>query len=224
LVLTPRADRALPYLLVGATLLAVGTAAAADHPIDAEACALATDPSAYRGRVVRVRGTVLAGLEIFALGARGCEDRIWLEMSDAGPSAMIGGGGVPRGRVILNVTMQQFIAWAGAGMFKEPSALPWRAAVEEPPITPVRNKTWRKFAKKVSERSPKQAGILCLECRRYTVDATLIGRFDHSAQGFVSQDAQGRVGYTPPGFGHMNGFPFRLVVVEVESFRAKRVE
>lgn len=208
---------AVGVCFLGLTLAPV---VAGDRPTSVAFCDLSAAPEEHENELVKVRGTVISGFEAFALFSPECSDRIWIDMPDTGPQAMIGGGGGYSGRLVPNVTLQQFLEWNRSGAFRELDTLPWQVVDAPPAFQPTRDRMWRQFVKKVAEQQPKKKGVLCMACPKYSITATLIGRFEHRAQGFVTHGADGKVGYHPPGFGHMNAFQSRLVVAQVEAFDA----
>jgi len=213
-------------LVVGCALLGSveGAGAAVPEPVDL--CALVAAPERFADRVVRVRGRVVVGPEISALWSEACHGEIWLDMPGAGPTAMVttdlDGPGC-YGRVVRGVSHDEFVEWAFSGKFKTPDALRWEDVAPPTPIQYVRNGKWRRFVRKVTQQRPERRGVACGYCPRYSVSATLVGRFENSHSGCVKREADGRYHfYGGSGFGHLNGFKSRLLVGEVVAFTASR--
>lgn len=186
-------------------------------------CEVAGAPARFAGQVVRIRATVLSGFEAFALMSSECDYRIWLELVGLHTTSMIGGAHVPDGRVIPEVDATDYLECMATGALRDPTELPWQE-IHPPPLPPVvHDKVWKDFAKKVAKQKRQPWGVKCFYCPKYSVTATFIGRLDFLSQGYMSLNAQGKVGYTFAGFGHMNRYPSRLLVAQVESFEAAPV-
>ena len=205
-------------LFFGMALLA-GRPTEAQQPIETELCSVVAAPQQFSDQPVRVRGKVVVGYELFALGSSVCEGRLWLDMPD-GSSATVAGGGACRGRVVPDVSPARFLEWGRSGLLKTPDALPWRTVAAAPPVHRVRNKTWRGFVQKARELRPLTPAAVCIDCPRYAVTATLLGVVEYQPAGCVTQAPDGALLYQPGGFGPQNQYPARLLVGEVLDFSA----
>ncbi len=212
--------RSLQVAGMVAGLLAASTLLRATEPIPSF-CDVASRPDRFADQVVTVRAQVMVGFEVSLLVASGCASRLWLEMPGAGPRAMVGGGGGCRGRVVPDVSAEQFIALAGSGAFKVPENLPWKEIPAPAPLQHVPSKQWQRFVEKVNKQVPKRHGVVCIDCPRYTVTATLRGRLEYQPNGCVKAAADGKFDYYSGGFGHLNAYPARLVVSDVVDFVAE---
>jgi hypothetical protein len=68
----------------GLHLRPVPTWAQANDPISTTLCEIAKDPSAFDGKLIRVRGTIISGFEAFTLTDKTCASdyRVWLESKE----------------------------------------------------------------------------------------------------------------------------------------------
>lgn len=205
--------------MLGLALLA-GRQTAAQQATETELCAIVAAPQPFSDQPVKVRGNVVVGFELFALGSSACAGRLWLDMSDGSSAAAVAGGGVCRGRVVPDVSPARFLEWGRSGLLRTPDALPWRAVAPAPPVNRVRNKTWRDFLQKTRALRPLTPEAVCIDCPRYAVTATLLGVLEYQPAGCVTQVPDGTLLYQPGGFGPQKEYPARLVVGEVLDFSA----
>jgi hypothetical protein len=156
--------------------------------------------------MIRVTGKVSVGFEVSDLWSQRCRGAIWLEL-DAG--ARFIGSGDCYGRVVPNVSSQQFSDWSAAGRFKVPDSLPWKDVAPPPPLRQVKNGNWRQFVRSL---------------RHDVVSTTLVGRFEHAERdrGCVKQDGERRFVLAGTGYGSLNTYQDRLVIVEVLSSAADK--
>jgi hypothetical protein len=177
-------------------------------PVDVKVCDVVKNPQAFNGQTVRIKGTVMAGFDEFAI--KDATDPncgypvnvIWLDYpagtkGKAGPAA-----------VLVIQPARNF-----AGKFTAPT----RAAV-----TLDKSKDFKQFDSLLAQRHEKGADI-CLGCTRYEVTATLVGRLDSVADTTLARDASGKiVGFG--GFGNMNAYPARLVLESVSDVTPKEID
>jgi hypothetical protein len=180
----------------------------AGAPVDTTVCDVVKKPEAFDGKIVRVKGTVIAGFDEFVItdaADSNCGfpvDAIWLDYppgtkGKAGPAAML--------------TIQP------AKNFTGTITPPTRAAV-----TLDKSKDFKQFDSLLAQRHEKGADM-CLGCTRYEVTATLVGRLDSVADATLKRDAAGKiVGFG--GFGNMNAYPARLVLESVADVTPKEVD
>jgi hypothetical protein len=159
--------------------------------VDATVCDILKDPQGFNGKIVKIKGTVKAGLDEFVVVDTNCGlpvNAIWLSYPEgtnakSGPLAM--------------VELQPAKNFAGT--------------VEEVQRTPVKlewNKDFKQFDQLLA--TPVKSSAMCLGCMRYEVAATLTGRID-GTKAEIKRDASGKiVGIS--GFGNMNAYNARLVL------------
>jgi hypothetical protein len=201
---------------MGLALLA-GRQASAQQSVEADLCTIVAAPQQFSDQLVKLRGNVVVGFELFALGSSACSGGVWLDTSDESSTATVGGC---RGRVVPDVSPARFLEWGRSGLLKTPAALPWRVVAPAPPVSRVRNKTWRRFVQKARERRPLTPDAVCIDCPSYAVTATLLGVLEYQPAGCVTQAPDGTLLYQPGGFGPQNQYPARLLVGEVLDFSA----
>jgi hypothetical protein len=176
--------------------------------MDATVCDVVKKPAPFDGKMVRIKGTVIAGFDEFAIkdaADPNCGfqvDAIWLEYpagtkGKAGPAAI--------------VELQPARNFAGQ------YAAPTRAAV-----TLEKSKDFKQFDSLLAQTHQKNADM-CLGCTRYEVTATLVGRLDTVASATLKRDASGKIaGFG--GFGNMNAYPARLVLQSVTDVTPKEID
>ena len=174
---------------------------------DTTVCDVVRKPAGFDGKIVRIKGTVVAGFDEFIIKDAsdpncGFEvNGIWLAYPQgtkgkAGPAAM------------LNIQP--------AHNFAGKYAAPTRAAV-----TLDKSKDFKQFDSLLAQTHNK--GGMCLGCARYEVTATLIGRLDTVASAAIQRDAAGKI-VSFGGFGNMNAYPARLVLQSVADITPKEVD
>ena len=174
--------------------------------VDTTVCAVLKNPKSFDGKIVKIKGTVVAGFDQFIVrDSSPCGlqvDGIWLSYPQgtkgkAGPAALL----------------QIQPAHNFAGTYTAPT----RAAV-----TLDKSKDFKTFDSLLSQVHNKGAGM-CLGCTRYTVTATLVGRLDGVADATLQHDKAGKVvGFG--GFGNANSYPARLVLQSVADVTPKEVD
>ncbi len=176
--------------------------------MDTTVCDVVKKPASYDGKMVRIKGTVIAGFDEFVIkdaADPNCGfpvNAIWLSYPQgtkgkAGPAAI--------------VTVQP------ARNFTGKYAPPTRT-----PVTLDKSKDFKQFDSLLSQTHEKGAGM-CLGCTRYEVTATLVGRLDTVASAGLTYDAGGKIiGFG--GFGNMNAYPARLVLQSVSDVTPKEVD
>jgi hypothetical protein len=176
----------------------------AGQVVDATPCDILANPQSFDGKIVRLKGTVIAGFEEFAIQASGCKqpaDAIWLSYPEgtkgkAGPAAY--------------VRMQ-------LGRNNPGSA----ASPNRPAVKLEKNKDFKQFDSLLS--TPYKNGGMCLGCVRFVVTATLVGRLDGTNDTLVSRDAVGKfVGVS--GFGNLNRYRARLVLQSVSDVTSQEID
>jgi hypothetical protein len=174
--------------------------------VDTTVCAVLKNPASFDGKIVKIKGTVVAGFDQFIIkDSSPCGlqvDGIWLSYPQgtkgkAGPVALL----------------QVQPAHNFAGTYTAPT----RAAV-----TLDKSKDFKTFDGLMSQPHNKGAGM-CLGCFKYTVTATLVGRLDGVADAGLQHDKAGKItGFG--GFGNANSYPARLVLQSVADITPKEVD
>jgi hypothetical protein len=171
-------------------------------------CDVVKNPEALNGKIVRIKGTVVAGFDEFVIKDAtdpNCGypvNAIWLAYppgtkGKAGPAAML------QIQPARNFT----------GKFTPPV---------RNPVTLDKSKDFKQFDSLLAQKHEKGADM-CLGCTRYEVTATLVGRLDSVADTALQRDASGKiVGFG--GFGNMNAYPARLVLESVTDVTPKEVD
>jgi hypothetical protein len=179
-------------------------AQAADATVDTTVCDILKNPVSFNGKMVRIKGTVSAGLDYFVVQSESCGqgiNAIWL----AYPDGTKGKAG-PLAAVEL-----------------EP-AHNFTGTVDAAPRTAVtldKSKDFKKFDSLLA--SSFKESSMCLACGKYTVSATLVGRLDGVATAGVRRDNTGKiVGWS--GFGNASEYAARLVLQSVADIAEKEVD
>jgi hypothetical protein len=196
-------------VLIGLLLaFGCGLHAQAAAPVDVNVCDVVKNPASFDGKMVRIKGTVVAGFDEFLIkdaSDPNCGyqvNGIWLSYpqgskAKSGPVAM--------------VTAQPARNFAGT----------WKAPTRTP-VTLDKSKEFKQFDSLLAQ--PHQKGAdMCLGCARYEVTATLVGRLDTVADASIKRDASGKItGFG--GFGNMNAYPARLVLQSVSDVAPKEID
>ena len=183
-------------------------AAPATAPVDVKVCDVVKNPASFDGKMVRIKGTVVAGFDEFVIKDAtdpNCGfqvNGIWLSYPQ---------GSKAKSGPVAIVTAQPAHNFAGA----------WKAPTRTP-VTLDKSKDFKQFDSLLSQ--PHQKGLdMCLGCARYEVTATLVGRLDGVADAAIKRDASGKiVGFG--GFGNMNAYPARLVLESVSDVAPKEID
>jgi hypothetical protein len=172
--------------------------------IDAAVYDILANPQSFDGKIVRIKGVVIAGFEEFAIKGSDCNqpvNAIWL----AYPSGTKGKAGP--------------LAFLQLQLAKDSSAQVTN--VDRAPVTLDKNADFKKFDAFLST-TVKTAG-LCLGCVKFTVSATLVGRLDGTKDtGFIRDSAGKVVGIG--GFGNSNAYPARLVLQSVSEISSQEID
>jgi len=126
-------------------------------PIATSLCDVLRSPADYDGKIVRVRGTVIAGFEIFAV-----HDPV-------------------------NADCRVSLKYAGAGPVASTSLGALTPRIDRPAIELRRDVELSRFQRALTaEMYPRYRDIGCMSCLRYEVTASLTGRIDVAVehQGF----------------------------------------
>ena len=177
-------------------------------PIDANVCDVVKNPASFDGKMVRIKGTVVAGFDEFVIKDAtdpNCGfqvNGIWLSYPQ---------GSKAKSGPVAIVTAQP--AHNFAGTLKTPTRTP---------VTLDKSKDFKQFDSLLAQSHQKGADM-CLGCARYEVTATLVGRLDGVADALVKRDASGKI-VGLGGFGNMNAYPARLVLASVSDVTSKEID
>ena len=189
------------YALIVSVLLTVSLHA---QVTDATTCDILINPQSFDGKVVRLKGTVIAGFDEFAIKDPSCNqaiNSIWL----AYPNGTKGKAGAAA-----------FVQIQLGKNNPAPATNPARPAVKLD-----RNKDFKQFDSLLA--APYNAGGMCLGCTRYTVTATLVGRLDGAKTAGVTRDSSGKVA-SADGFGNLNLYRARLVLQSVSDVSSHEID
>jgi hypothetical protein len=190
------------YLLLLMCLAAVTSLQA--QTIDAALCDILSDPQSFDGKVVRVKGTVIAGFEDFIVKDPNCHqsvNAVWLAYPE-GTKAKAGPVGFVQLQLAKNST--------GTAV-----------AAKRAPVKLDKNKDFKQFDSLLS--TPYKGSGMCLGCSKYSVTATLIGRLDGMKETGVIRDEAGKF-VAANGFGNMNRYRARLVLQSVADVTGQEID
>ncbi len=174
--------------------------------VDTTVCDILNNPQSFNGKIVRIKGTVVASFDQFVIKGADCginvNRNIWLSYPEgtkakAGPAAM--------------VQIQPARNFTGD--------IP---VVQRTPVTlDKKNKEFKLFDSQLS--TPFEKGGMCLGCNKFEVTATLVGRLDAVEKAGLQRDKAGKIiGFG--GFGHMNAYQARLVLESVSDVTSKEID
>ena len=172
--------------------------------VDSTICDILASPQSFDGKLVRIKGTVIAGFEEFAVKGSNCNqavNAIWLVYPQetngkAGPAALV------RLKLAKN----------------NPAAA---SAGTRAPVTLDKNKDFKNFDNFLS--TPGKASGMCPGCVRFMVSATLVGRLDGSKDTGLVRDSAGKV-IGIGGFGNLNRYSARLVLQSVSDISPQEID
>jgi hypothetical protein len=172
--------------------------------VDSTVCEILANPQSFDGKIVRIKGAVIAGFEEFAIKGSGCNQMvsaIWLAYPEgtkgkAGPVAFL------RLQLAKN----------------HPAAV---TNVSRAPVTLDKNKDFKGFDNFLS--TPAKTSGICLGCVRFTVTATLVGRLDGTKETGLIRDNSGKVTGLG-GFGNLNYYNARLVLQSVSEISSQEID
>jgi hypothetical protein len=174
--------------------------------IDTSVCEILTNPQLLDGKTVRIRGTIIAGFDEFAVknagGCSGPASAIWLTYPEgtkakAGPAAFL--------QVQLG---------------RNNPATP-RAVGNRHMVKLDRNANFNEFDSLLS--TPVKLAGTCLGCVRYTAAAILVGRIDGMKNAGLVRGTTGKV-VAVNGFGNMNRYAARLVLQSVSDVTSQELD
>jgi len=172
--------------------------------VDSTVCDILANPQSFDGKVVRIKGVVIAGFEEFVIKGSGCDhviNAIWLAYPEgtkgkAGPAAFL--------RLQLGKNHTAAIT-----------------NVSRAPVILDRNKDFKNFDNLLS--TPAKTSGMCLGCVRFSVRATLVGRLDGAKDTGLIRDGGGKV-VGLSGFGNLNRYSARLVLQSVSEISSQEID
>ncbi len=171
--------------------------------VDTTVCEILKNPVSFDGKIVRVKGTVVAGFDQFALKGADCGekvDAIWLSYPE-GTKAKSGAAAV--------LQLQPAKNFAGPV-----------ATVERKPVELEKSKDFKQFESLLTV--PFRGDGVCLGCVRNMVKATLVGRLD-GVQAGIKRDKTGKI-VAISGFGNLNAYSARLVLQSVSEVAQQEID
>ena len=184
-------------------LAALAAASLHAQAVNTTVCDVLKNPAAFDGKMVTIKGTVVAGYDQFVISDGNCAqdvNSIWLDYP-AGSKVKSG--------PISSVQLAPAKNFAGT-----------LAAANRAPVTLLKDKVFKQFDSALTAVHTTTA--LCLGCARNTVTATLTGRLDGVKDAFLARKGDKIVGLG--GFGNMNVYPARLVIAsQAGRFRMMRL-
>lgn len=172
--------------------------------VDSTVCDILANPQSFNGKMVRIKGKVVAGFEEFAIVDSNCKQKlnaIWLDYpqgtnAEAGPAALL------RLQLAKN----------------SPAAVP---GGRRTPITLRKDSEFEKFDKLLS--TPAKTHGVCLGCMNFSVRAVLVGRLDAVKETGLIRDSAGKVTGLS-GFGNLNRYNARLVLRSVSAVAGRKID
>lgn len=172
--------------------------------MDSTVCDILANPQSFDGKLVRIKGVVIAGFEEFAIKGSGCNqviNAIWLAYPEgtkgkAGPAAFLRLQlGKNHTAIVTNVSRTQ--------------------------VTLDKNKDFKNFDNLLS--TPGKTNGMCLGCVKVSVTATLVGRLDGAKETGLIRDNGGKV-IGLSGFGNLNRYTARLVLQSVSEVSSQEID
>jgi hypothetical protein len=163
--------------------------------VNTTVCEVLKNPRAFDGKIVAIKGTVVAGFDQFVINDGNCGKEIsgiWLAYpqgtkAKSGPAVML--------------ELSPAHNFAGAA-----------AAAARTPVTLAKDKPFKQFDSALAQIDT--SGGICMGCVKNEVQATLTGRLDAVESAAVKSDGSGKI-VGLGGFGNMNAYPARLVIASV---------
>jgi hypothetical protein len=165
--------------------------------VDATVCDILNNPQSFNGKIVRIKGTVAASFDRFAIEGAGCGQHvngIWLSYPE-GTKAKAG--------PIAVVELEPARNFAGTV-----------DAAQRTPVQLDKSKDFKQFDSLLATVFKESS--MCLGCSRYKVNATLVGRLDGVAKAGVKRDSTGKI-VEWSGFGNLSAYSARLVLQSVSD-------
>jgi hypothetical protein len=172
--------------------------------VDATVCDILQNPASFNGKIVRIKGTVAASFDRFAIEDNSCGQHvnsIWLAYPE-GTKGKAGATSV--------VELQPARNFAGTV-----------DAAQRTPVQLDKSKDFKQFDSLLA--APFKDNSMCLGCTRYKVSATLVGRLDGVAKAGVQRDSAGKI-VSWSGFGNLSAYTARLVLQSVADVTPQEID
>jgi hypothetical protein len=195
--------RHLAQILAAAAIVCAAVDAHA-QATDTTVCAVLKNPKTFDGKMVRIKGTVVTGLDQFVLNDGDCGkevNSIWLAYpqgakAKSGPLAML--------------ELEPAHNFAGTVTPATRTA-----------VTLEKDKAFKQFDSVLAQQHHGPTG-LCLGCSKYDVQATITGRLDGVDNSQVRRE-NGKI-VSLGGFGNANAYTARLVIQSVADVTPKEID
>lgn len=174
--------------------------------LDTTVCDVLANPAAFNGKIVRIKGKVNQGFEVFSISGGACDqdvNAIWLSYPQ-GANAKAG----PVAAITFRLSRN--------------NPAPAAAVPQRTPVKLDKNKDFKQFDSALSAQYSTKSGM-CLGCGRNQVTATLTGRLDASESAGIVRDKTGKV-IGVQGFGNLNRYRARLVIQSVAEVEIRPVD
>ena len=172
--------------------------------MDSTVCDILANSQSFDGKIVRVKGVVVAGFEEFAIKGAGCNqtiNAIWLAYPEG-----------TKGKACPAALLRLQLAG------NHPATV---VNVNRAPITLDKNRDFKEFDTLLS--APAKANGMCLGCGKFTVTATFVGRLDGAKDTGLIHDSGGKVTGLG-GFGNLNRYSARLVLQSVSDISSQEID
>jgi hypothetical protein len=192
------------FILAGLMSCLTIPSSASAQIVDTTVCDILANPQSFDGKIVRIKGVVIAGFEEFAIKGADCNqlvNAIWLAYPEgtkgkAGPAALL------RLQLAKN----------------HPALIP---NASRAPVTLDKNKDFKDFDNLLSTAAKTNG--LCLGCVKFSVSATLVGRLDGAKETGLVRDGAGKV-IGIGGFGNLNRYSARIVLQSVSGISPQEID
>jgi hypothetical protein len=189
-------------------------AAAESEPIPTTLCEIVRKPKQFDGKLVKVRATVLIGLEESLVRDNGCgsEARAWAAYEDLPETPS---------EAMEDASMRS------PGDLRRPESLQWHPVELPSRVKVKRDSEFEKLAAYAKQQFKPRPGMVCSEgCPAYSVTATFTGRLDFHdrLRAYLHQNDNGKVWVRETGFGHLGAWDERLVVESVSAVVVVKVD
>jgi hypothetical protein len=191
--------------ICGLFLLALSACALRAQAVDTTVCDVLKNPQSFDGKTVRIKGSVIAGLDEFVVMDGDCGDNvngIWLAFPQ---------GAKAKSGPTMMVQLQPAHNFAGKNQVQS-----------RPAVKLQKDKPFKQFDSLLAQTHDNRGTSACLGCPRYQVQATLVGRLDAVASAGIERNGGKIVGLG--GFGNLNAYPARLVLESVADVTPKEID
>ncbi len=191
-------------LVLALAAISCATARANGQATDTTVCAVLKNPTAFDGKLVRIKGTVVTGLDQFVLNDGDCGKQvnsIWLAYPQ---------GAKAKSGPLAILELEPAHNYAGT-----------IAPITRAAVTLQKDKAFKQFDSELAQQHHSPSG-LCLACPKYDVQATITGRLDSVDDAQVHREKDKIVSLG--GFGNANAYAARLVIQSVADVVPKEID